>query len=93
MPSDLPAVERARISLQFAASSSFVRNSERIGSLDIAITYTLFCVRRSQYAEDHVRGIISESEEGFFLLTSPIIVERGRSPRTGRLQSPKRLHP
>jgi hypothetical protein len=33
-----------------AASSSFVRNSERIGSkLDMAVTYTLFCVHQTTW--------------------------------------------
>ena len=53
-----------------AASSSLVKNSERIGSLDTAITYTLFCVRRSQCGETHIREIITENREGF----SPLLL-------------------
>jgi hypothetical protein len=57
-----------------AASSSFVRKSERIGSeLDMAITYTLFCVRTSRCADLDVRGVITANWKGFSPLSHQIM--------------------
>jgi hypothetical protein len=57
-----------------AANSSFVRNSERIGSkLDMAITYTLFYVHRWPCAESILGVVITANWKGFFPLSRQIM--------------------
>ena len=71
MPSACQRSSVRRFRRNSAASSSFVRNSERIGSeLDMAITYTLFCVQEIAIRERQSGGVITANWQDFFPLHS-----------------------
>jgi hypothetical protein len=86
----LSACQRSRVRgfrRSSAASSCFVRNSERIGSeLDIANSYTLFCLRMS-HCGDLSKKLFTESWGDFLSYASS---SNGVGPHlraTGRIRA------